>query len=67
MQTAETIYEIPYKNCPKTCGGNGAFIQKTRLSEHKYETEKLAVTNLTSEHKKGLPQAKSTNQRSLST
>ena len=42
MQTAEAIYEIPCKNCPKTYIGETGHLFKTRLSEHRTETEKVS-------------------------
>ena len=41
LQTAETIYEIPCKNCSKTYIGETGRLFKTRLNEHKTEKKKL--------------------------
>ena len=46
-QTAEAIYEIPCKNCPKSCVGETGRLFRTRLSEHKTETVKLSAKNYT--------------------
>ena len=40
LQTAETIYEIPCKNCPNTYIGETGRLFKIRLNEHKTEAEK---------------------------
>ena len=47
MQTAEVIYEIPCKNCPKTYIGETGRLFKTRHNEHKTEAEKLSAKTYT--------------------
>ena len=43
MQTAEAICEIPCNNCPKTYIGEAGRLFKTRLFEHRNETEKFSA------------------------
>ena len=52
MQTAEAIYEIPCKNCPKTYIGETGRLFKTRLSEHRTETEKVSAKSYTRAQRK---------------
>ena len=52
LQTAEAIYEIPCKNCPKSYIGETGRLFRTRLSEHKAETEKLSANNYTRSQRK---------------
>ena len=42
-QTAEAIYEISCKNCPKSYVGETGRLFRTRRFEHKTETEKLSA------------------------
>ena len=52
LQTAEAIYEIPCKNCPKSYIRETGRLFRTRLSEHKAETEKLSAKNYTRSQRK---------------
>ena len=54
LQTAELVYEIPCKNCPKSYIGETGRLFKTRLSEHKLETEKLSSKTYTRSQKESL-------------
>ena len=51
-QTAEAIYEIPCKYCPKTFIGETGRLFKTRLSEHRIETEKVSAKSYTRAQRK---------------
>ena len=51
-QTAEAIYKILCKNCPKSYVGETGQLFRTRLSEHKTETEKLSAKNYTRSQRK---------------
>ena len=51
-QTAEAIYEISCKNCPKSYVGETGRLFRTRLSEHKTETEILSAENYTRSQRK---------------
>ena len=52
LQTAETIYEIPCKNCPKTYIGETGSLFKTRLNEHKTKAEKISSKSFTRSQRK---------------
>ena len=52
LQTAETIYEIPCKNCSKTYIGETDRLFKTRLNEHKTEAEKISCKSFTRSQRK---------------
>ena len=52
LQTAETIYEIPCKNCPKTYIGETGRLFKTRLNEHRTEAEKISSKSFTRSQRK---------------
>ena len=58
-QTAEAIYEIPCKNYPKSYVGETGRLFRTRLSEHKTETEKLLVPRITPDLRERRPPPKS--------
>ena len=42
LQTAEVVYEIPCKNCPKSYIGESGRLLATRLNEHHLEVNKLS-------------------------
>ena len=47
LQTAEAIYEIDCKNCPKSYIGETGRLFRTRLQEHKSEAEKVSERKYT--------------------
>jgi hypothetical protein len=52
LQTAEAIYEIPCKSCPKTYIGETGRLFSTRLKEHKTEAEKACNKSFTRSQRK---------------
>ncbi len=52
LQTAEVVYEITCKNCPKTYIGETGRLLTTRLAEHKSETDKVETKSYTRSQRK---------------
>ncbi len=52
LQTAEVVYEIPCKNCPKTYIGETGRLLTTRLAEHKSETDNVENKSYTRSQRK---------------
>ena len=52
LQTAEAVYEIPCKSCPKTYIGETGRLLSTRVKEHKTESEKAGEKTFTRAQRK---------------
>ena len=52
LQTADSIYEIPCKSCPKTYIGETGHLFRIRLSEHQKEADKISAKNFTRSQRK---------------
>jgi hypothetical protein len=52
LQTADAIYEIKCKNCPKSYIGETGRLFKTRIHEHRTETEKISAKSFTRSQRK---------------